>query len=61
MYDLEKQLEDLDRLSVKCQRLIRTAESVALAANLPKLVKEDVVARYKMLVEAEGGVLRKGK
>lgn len=53
----DKQLDDLDRTWVKCQRFIRTAESVSLAANLPKLVKEEIVDRYKSLVEAESGVL----
>lgn len=58
---MEKQLDDLDRTWVKCQRLIRTAESVAMAANLPKVAKEEIVTRYRMLVEAEGGVLGAGK
>ncbi len=58
---LDKQAEDLDRLGVKYQRFIRTVESVVLAANLPMVAKEEIVQRYRMIVEAEGGVLGEGK
>jgi hypothetical protein len=53
----DKQLDDQDRIWVKCQRFIRTAESISLAANLPKLAKPDIVERYNSLVEAESGCL----
>jgi len=52
---LDDQSTDLERKWVKYQRFIRTAESVALAANLPKVAKQEVLDRYKTLVELEGG------
>jgi len=55
--ELDKQAEDLDRLWVKCQRLIRTAESAAMAVNLPKLAKAEIRAKYRALVAAEEGVI----
>ena len=58
--DLDHQSFDLERTWVKYQRFIRTAENVALAANLPKVAKEDIVERFKKLVEAEGGWLGAG-
>lgn len=58
---LEKQAEDLDRTGVKQQRFIRTAETVAMGVNLPKVAKEEIVQRYKLLLEAENGVLNAAK
>ena len=54
---LEKQADDLDRTGVKQQRFIRTAENVAMAANLPKVAKEEIIQSFKRLVEAEEVVL----
>jgi len=48
---------DLERRWVKTQRFIRTAENVALAANLPKVAPEGIVARYHQLLSAERGTL----
>jgi hypothetical protein len=52
---LDDQSTDLERRWVKYQRFIRTAESVALAANLPKVAKPEILDRYKRLVELEDG------
>lgn len=37
----------------KCQRLIRTLENIALAANLPRVANEEGQQRYAQLVAAE--------
>jgi hypothetical protein len=55
--DLEDEESALERKWVKCQRLIRCAESVALAANLGEVADEDVRKRYRDLVKAESGTL----
>jgi hypothetical protein len=52
---LSEQKLDVDRQWVKCQRLIRTLENVALAANLPHVAPTDSQERYRMLVAAESG------
>ena len=39
----------------KCQRLLRTLENVALAANLPKVASEDKQQRYAQMIAAERG------
>lgn len=46
---------DLDRRWVKCQRLIRSLENVALAANLSEVASPEVQERYRQLVAAESG------
>ena len=48
---------DQDRVWVKCQRLLRTLENVALAANLPRVASPEVVARYRRLVAVESAPL----
>jgi hypothetical protein len=48
---------DLERKWVKCQRLLRTLENVALAANLPKLATAEVQEAYQRLLMAEAGTL----
>jgi hypothetical protein len=55
--ELEEQMDDLERKWVKCQRFIKTAEHVALAANLPSVAAPELVERYHQLIAAEGGVL----
>lgn len=50
---LSKRKLDLDREWARCQRLIRTLENIALAANLPKLASPAVVRRYRELLKAE--------
>lgn len=54
----EKSFE-LERKWVKCQRLLYTLESVALAANLDKIATKLVQQRYEQLRAAENGVLGK--
>lgn len=58
---LDKRNDDLERTWVKCQRFIREAETVAMAFNLPRVAKPDVVERYQALLEAENGALVGGK
>jgi hypothetical protein len=53
--DLEEELTELERKQVKCMRFIRTAEHVALAANLSSVAPPEVCARYAKLIAAEGG------
>jgi hypothetical protein len=48
---------DLERKWVKCQRMLRMLETVALAANLERVAPAGVVERYKQLLEDEGGML----
>jgi hypothetical protein len=52
-YDILK----IDKRWAKTQRVLRTLDNVALAANLPKLADEMVVARYHRLLESEQGTL----
>ena len=54
---LGKQVHDEDRKWVKCQRIIRTLENVALEANLPKFVETCTLNRYEELVSAENATL----
>lgn len=44
---------DQDRVWIRCQRLLRTLENVALAANLPRVAGIDTVKRFRRLVAAE--------
>jgi oligoendopeptidase F len=48
---------DAARKIAKLQRLLRTAENVVLAANLPNVATPDIVARYEKLRAAEEGAL----
>lgn len=50
---LEEDGTNAERDWVKCQRFINDAESVVLAANLPKVARKDICARYAALVAAE--------
>ncbi len=52
---LDDQSTRLERRWVKYERFIRTAETVALAANLPNVAKPGILDRYKTLVQLEGG------
>ncbi|MGB6045364.1 MAG: hypothetical protein WBF93_19565 [Pirellulales bacterium] len=56
--DIKKQNFDLDRKWAKCQRFFRTAEDVALAANLSKVAAPEIQQRYKQLLAAERGTLQ---
>lgn len=61
-YDADdKESSDLERTWVKYQRFIRTAESAALAANLPKVAKPEIQERYTSLLKAEAGCLSADK
>ena len=55
--DLSTKVTDQDRRWVKCQRLLRTLENVALEANLPKFAKPGIVERYEKLLAAEADTL----
>ena len=46
-----------DRRWVKCKRLIRTLENVALAANLEVVAEPEVIERYHALRDAENQTL----
>ena len=48
---------DLERRWAKCQRFLRFAENVALAANLAKVTTKDIQDRYRTLVDRESGCL----
>lgn len=58
--DLDERRLDQDRIWVKCQRLIRTLESIALEANLPAVADAATVGRYRALVDLESGGLGAG-
>ena len=51
--DIKKKKFDLDRRRAKCQRFFRTAENVALAANLSKVAAPKIQRRYDQLLLAE--------
>ena len=63
--DMQRLLEEVEALGdqkadavcrwVRCQRLIRALENVALAANLPVVAEPSVVERYRQLLAAEAG------
>jgi hypothetical protein len=48
---------NLERQWVKCQRFINTAESVALAANVPAVCSPELQQRYHRLIAAENAAL----
>jgi Peptidase C13 family len=48
---------DLDRRWAKCQRFLRFAENVALAANLAKVASQEIQDRYRALLASESGTL----
>lgn len=56
--DLEAQRLDLERRWAKCQRLLRTLETVALANNLPLAADPAQIDRYTRLRTAESATLR---
>jgi len=56
----DTEARDFERQWVKCKRFEYVAESVALAANLEKVAEEQVVARYRKLLEAERATLKRG-
>lgn len=49
---------DLLRQQAKLERMLRTAENVALAANLSHVATEEIVARYEKLRALEEGTLQ---
>ncbi len=49
----EEQALDQERTWVKCQRLLRTLENVALAVNLARVTDPDTHARYRRLLASE--------
>ena len=48
---------DLERRWAKCQRFLRFAENVALAANLAKVASQELQNRYQSLLASESGTL----
>lgn len=44
---------DTDNRWVRCQRMIRALENIALAENLSKVAPQEVVERYQRLLDAE--------
>jgi hypothetical protein len=48
---------DLERKWVKCQRLMQTLQSIALAANLEKVATPELQEKYREIVKEEGMVL----
>jgi hypothetical protein len=50
---------DLERKWVKCQRLMQTLQSVALAANLEKVATPELQEKYKEIVREEACLLEK--
>ena len=52
----EEQLK-LSRQEARLQRLLKTCEAVALAANLPRIAPAEIVTRYQQLVANEEGSL----
>jgi hypothetical protein len=52
---LNEQKLNLDRRWVKCQRLLRALENVALAHNLPLDASLETQERYRQLLAAERG------
>lgn len=51
--EAEEQALDQERVWAKCQRLLRTLENVALAANLPRVSDPSTLARYQRLLASE--------
>jgi len=54
---LAEEYLNLERQWVKCQRFLRVAENVALAANLPQVATPEQVSRFERLIAAEGASL----
>ena len=50
---------DLERKWVKCQRLMQTLQSIALAANLEKVASPDLQEKYKQILREENCRLEK--
>ncbi|MEX0867418.1 MAG: hypothetical protein WD030_08660, partial [Pirellulales bacterium] len=59
MERLSEQKRDVERRMAKCDRVIRTLENVALAANLTHVADEETMAQFQRLREAEAGGLGK--
>ncbi|HEV8379629.1 MAG TPA: hypothetical protein VGP99_12325 [Tepidisphaeraceae bacterium] len=51
---LDARNRDLERKWVKCQRLMQTLQSVALAGNLEKVATPELQEKYKEIVRKEG-------
>ena len=54
---LSDEQQDLLHQEAKFQRLLRTAENVVLAANLPRIASEEIVKRYEQMIALEEGAL----
>lgn len=56
----DTQARDAERKWVKCQRYLRVAENVALAANLPRVATKDIQQRHAKLHALENSALGNG-
>ncbi|HEY3393213.1 MAG TPA: hypothetical protein VGK58_10920 [Lacipirellulaceae bacterium] len=54
---LSEERMKFEREEARLQRLLQTCESVALAANLPRLAPREIVERYQRLLAMEEGTL----
>ncbi len=54
---LSKAFLQLEREKAGCERLLETCEDAVLAANLPRVAKPEIVARYEQLLSMEEGTL----
>ncbi len=54
---LEAERFELERKWVKCRRLERVLENIALARNLPLVASPEIVHRYQRLIAAEESTL----
>ncbi len=55
--ELEAKSQELTHREARFQRLLHTCKSVVLAANLPKVMPQEIVDRYEKLVAIEEGAL----
>jgi hypothetical protein len=58
---IDKEHLDLERQRAKVERILRTAENVVLAANLPRVATSDIVGRYEKLRSLEESTVAPGK
>ena len=56
--EIEGKRFELDKKWAWHQRFLRAVDNIALAANLPRLADEKVLARYQRLLDAESTSLR---
>jgi hypothetical protein len=57
VHQLSEERMKIEREEARLQRLLQTCETVALAANLPRLAPREIVERYQRLLAMEEGTL----